>query len=108
MVFIVLQVEYKRTEILQHPVIRSFLLQKWKKFGFYYYLFTMLTYGLFLFLLTAFSMISNNPLGDVCKCAILMCDSSYIIPSRVSLILIKEYIISFYPGRALSTLVSGG
>ena len=68
MIFIIkLQVKYKRVEILQHPVVGSFLLQKWKKFGFYYYLFTMLTYGLFLFLLTAFSMIANNPLGDVCK-----------------------------------------
>lgn len=55
-------------ELLQHPVVRSFLFWEWTSFGFWIYLVTMSIYGLFLLFLTLFSVMVNNPLSEVCKC----------------------------------------
>ena len=61
------QVKYKRTELLQHPVIGSYLHLKWNRIGFWYYFFTLVLYGIFLVSLSLFSLLVNRPRDNICK-----------------------------------------
>ena len=61
------QVDCEETELLQHPVVRSYLHLKWNALGFHFYFFNLFMYALFLLCLSVFSLVVNNPLGDICK-----------------------------------------
>ncbi len=57
-------------KLLQHPVVRSYLYLKWTAFGGVFYFFNLFMYALFLFCLSTFSLIVNNPQGDICKLSV--------------------------------------
>ena len=62
-----MQVESEQLNLLKHPVVGSLLHYKWKKFGQYGYFSNLLTYIVFLTLLTAFALVVSHPLEQDCK-----------------------------------------
>ena len=65
-----IQVEHNRIELLEHPVIGSFLHMKWNRIGFWYYIFTLVLFVSFLASLSLFSLIVNRPSSAICKLVI--------------------------------------
>jgi len=61
-----LQVQYRRLDLLKHPLIGSLLHHKWKVFGFCYFL-NLLWYILFLAFLTVFALLIPSPVEPTCK-----------------------------------------
>ncbi len=62
-----LQVDRKELKLLKHPVVGSLLHYKWNKFGLIGYIVNLLTYAVFLSLLTAFALLVPNPQSPQCK-----------------------------------------
>ena len=61
-----MQVQYKRLDLLNHPVIRSLVHHKWFKFGLWGYLLNLLIYVIFVVILTSFALIVPNPQSATC------------------------------------------
>ena len=52
---------------MKHPVVGSLFHYKWKRFGIIGYVVNLLTYAVFLSLLTAFALLVPNPQSPQCK-----------------------------------------
>ena len=61
-----MQVQYKRLDLLNHPVIGSLVHHKWFAFGLWGYLLNLLIYVIFLVILTSFALIVPNPQSATC------------------------------------------
>ena len=64
---LLLQVEHRRVELLKHPVVKSLIKYKWKKYGQVIYFFNLAFYALFLIFLTSFAVVVLNPSHSTCK-----------------------------------------
>ena len=62
-----MQVKYKRTALLQSPVVEEMMTWKWRTFGLPVFIFSFLLYSLFLFLLTAVILVGPFPQGEMCS-----------------------------------------
>ena len=61
------QVRKKRIELLQHPVVWSYLYRKWNHLGFWFFLIGVLIYGSFLCSLSIIVLSINDPQSEICK-----------------------------------------
>lgn len=61
------QVDNETTELLTHPVIKSYLNWKWITLGSVYYGVNVFVYIVFVACLSLFALTVNNPLDDICK-----------------------------------------
>lgn len=61
------QIKYKRTALLQCPVVEEFRMRKWKRFGMPVFIFSFILYSLFLFILTAAILVGPFPQGNMCN-----------------------------------------
>ena len=61
-----LQVKHRRSELLKHELVSTFLRQK-SKFGAAFYLADLFLYVLFLVFLTSFALIVPTPLDEICE-----------------------------------------
>lgn len=66
------QVKSEQLNLLKHPVVGSLLHYKWRKFGQYGYFFNLVTYIIFLAVLTAFALVVFHPLDDSCESMIVV------------------------------------
>ena len=64
--YLCMQVQYKRLDLLNHPVIRSLVHHKWFTFGLWGYLLNLLVYVIFVVILTSFALIVPNPQSATC------------------------------------------
>jgi hypothetical protein len=62
-----LQVKNRNTVLLEHPVVRSYIYEKWKSQGIGFYFLDFMFYIIFLGFLSLFVVVVNHPLSDVCK-----------------------------------------
>lgn len=56
--FIFVQCEYKRSGLLNHPLVLSLIYEKWQKFGRYVFYGKFILYALFLLFLTGYVMVT--------------------------------------------------
>ncbi|XP_064390866.1 transient receptor potential cation channel subfamily A member 1 homolog [Halichondria panicea] len=63
-----IMVDQKELDLLKHPVVGSLFHYKWKRFGIIGYVVNLLTYVVFLSLLTAFALLVPNPQSPQCAC----------------------------------------
>ena len=61
------QVQHKRVELLRHPVVKSIIKYKWKKYGQIVYFLNLAFYAIFLIFLTSFALVVLNPSHPTCK-----------------------------------------
>ena len=61
-----LQVDHRRLELLEHPVVSSLIHYKWFQFGLGSYIIKLLFYSLYLALLTVFAFFAPNPQSPEC------------------------------------------
>ena len=59
--------KYKRTALLQSPVVEEMIIRKWRTFGLPVFGFSFLLYSLFLLLLTAVILVGPFPQGAMCN-----------------------------------------
>ena len=61
------QVDNERTSVLMHPVVRSYVYEKWKTHGLWRYLSYYGVFFLFFSLLALFSVIIPHPQTNTCR-----------------------------------------
>ena len=65
--YVVLQVENDRGDLLRHNLTTKLLNHKWWKFGLWLYLFRFMIYAMFIAFLTGYALESPTPESEVCK-----------------------------------------
>ena len=60
------QVQNKRTELLNHPLVTTFIAYKWKR-AWPLYLANVLFYLVFLSFFTAYALVVPNPQSELCE-----------------------------------------
>ena len=65
-IFFFLQVKHRRSDLLKHALVSTFLRKKFK-FGAVFHLADLFLYLLFLMFLTSYALVVPKPLDDICK-----------------------------------------
>ena len=61
-----MQVQHRRSDLLKHALVSTFLRKKFK-FGAVFHLADLFLYALFLIFLTSYALVVPTPLDDICK-----------------------------------------
>ena len=61
-----LQVKHRRSDLLKHELVSTFLRKKFK-FGALFHLANLLLYAFFLIFLTSYALVVPSPLDDICE-----------------------------------------
>lgn len=89
-VLILLQVKHRRSELLKHELVSTFLRQKFTKFRMIFYLADFFLYALFLIFLTSYALTVPTPLDDICELMLTvnMNEKFFFILSPINILLI--------------------
>ncbi|XP_064387692.1 transient receptor potential cation channel subfamily A member 1 homolog [Halichondria panicea] len=80
-----IMVDRKELKLLKHPVVGSLLHYKWNKFGLIGYIVNLLTYAVFLSLLTAFALLVPNPQSPQCVNSTVLTENGTLVYCPLSI-----------------------